>query len=154
MKRRSFLSFLGAATVAPALPALGAAAPSQAAVSLATAHARRYPYISVIGLSRRIGVSEVEAKGLMHELSRQGILGPLRNSGPRPIFAGSKVFTPAEGSLIKAAQEQRAKHAAQQETQWEQQRRINAQKRMRTDLTAMLTHLRDMADGYFTRGLA
>ena len=111
VKRRKFMTIMGATVAAPILPPMALATPSKALLASATTHAQSYPFVSLIGLSRRVGVSPEQAGELMAALSKKGIIGPINGTGTRPLYAMSKVFVPAEGSLIRAAQEQRKRHA-------------------------------------------
>ena len=147
MKRRNFLSLIGAATVAPALPA-AAFRPTPALMAAATTHAQTYPYVSVMGVSRRIGVSVTEAENLMTALSREGVIGNLRlNGGARPVYASSKIYVPTHGSAMEAARLQKAKHSAAKKVREAKARAAQAQakaKTMSVDLGDMLAHLRDL----------
>ncbi len=138
MKRRTFLSIFGAATVAPALPAL--ASPSPAMLQMATAHAAKFPHVSVMGLSHRLGVSATEAEALLHDMSNRGLIGKLRIDGTRPIYASSKVYTPPEGSLIHQAQQQKARQAARREARLE----TAEPKSLTVDISRLLAHLRQL----------
>ncbi|MEJ6399259.1 hypothetical protein [Yoonia sp. 208BN28-4] len=93
MKRRSFLTMLGAALAAPAMPAMGQGAARNLSAAVA-AHARKYPLVSVIGLSRRVGVPMPEAEKLLLDLSRRGVVGPVHGCANGPISAASRVFRP------------------------------------------------------------
>lgn len=111
LKRRSFLAMLGAAAATPALPG-GAPVLSARVKALAAAHARKYPFVSVIGLSKRVGVTTAEAEGLLAHLSQRGMVGPVRAAATGPVSAASNLFRPAP-SLAYAAQ---ARAAARQAT--------------------------------------
>jgi hypothetical protein len=82
MKRRHFLSMLGAATVAPALPAFGAQGSVAAAAAgynrymygLAVFHARTRASVSAVDLISRLKVSAVQANAMMGEMSASGVL--------------------------------------------------------------------------------
>ena len=107
MKRRSFLSMLGAALAAPALPAT-AGVPSRSLAALAAAHARKYPFVSVIGLSRRVGVSVPEAETLLIDLSERGLVGTVNSCAHGPISACSRVFRPVPVTVPKLARTDKA----------------------------------------------
>jgi len=68
MKRRSFLGLFGAAVAAPAIPMAAPAGYSSAAYKVAMAHAKRFPVISVAGLSKRGDLSMTQAEALIKEL--------------------------------------------------------------------------------------
>lgn len=114
MKRRGFLTLLGAALTAPALPgatpALGARLKA-----LGAAHARKFPMVSVMGITRRLDLSPEEAQELFSYLVRKGLIGSPNVPGTGLANAASRVFrpTPARMSVAtKAAQEARRKPAA------------------------------------------
>lgn len=141
MKRRNFLSLIGAATVAPALPTV-ALGPSPEMMSAATVHAQTYPYVSVMGLSRRVGVSVPEAENLMHAMSRKGIIGPMRINGARPVYAGSQVFVPPHSTAMEAARMQRTKHNAAKKIRADKTRAAKAQSaKTRVDISDLMAHL-------------
>lgn len=104
MKRRSFINLLGAALSAPAMPAL-AVTPANL-TSLAAAHARKYPFVSAVGLSRGLEVPLKQAQALLLDLSNTGVVGPVSSCGTGPIHASSKVFRPI--APVSAAQASRA----------------------------------------------
>jgi len=143
LKRRKFISILGATMAAPALPPVALAQPSQALLASATTHAQSYPFVSLIGLSRRVGVSHEQAGQLMVALSRKGIIGPINGTGTRPLYATSKVFVAPKGTLIRAAQEQRRKQALKR-----QSLRTTAKSRhYALDATGLWEHLRQLCLG-------
>lgn len=144
MKRRTFLSLFGSATVAPALPAM-AATPSAAVWTAAKTHAVKHPFVSVLGLSHRLKVSKPEAEVLIQELSRKGFIGNLRINGARPIYASSHVYVPTKGSLIEAARQQNAERAARRKA-FQNQREAQRPdpKRFDVDLSRLIAHLRGL----------
>ena len=154
MKRRSFLSMFSAAAVAPALPSLAAGAPSRAMMGLATAHARKYPYVSVLGLSHRIGVTPKQAQALLTEMADEGIIHALKVNGTRPIYAGSKVYVAPEGSLIQRAQAQRTKQANARKLR-QSARHTASKDGFTVDISGLMAHLRALcADRGMTVHLA
>lgn len=140
IKRRSFLAMLGAVVAAPAMPVSAGAARAHV-FGLAAAHVHKYPFISVIGLSRRLGVSMPDAETLLVDLSRKGLVGPVNSCGAGVISAASKVFKPSPDSLIKVAQAQRK--ARQLRLARQAQAKAHAGQ-MQVDLTAWLGHLRTL----------
>jgi len=82
------MGLFGAAVAAPALP-LASPAISAKAAGLAAAHAQKYPFVSVIGLSNSIGVSTAQAESLLLSLSRKGLVGQVQTCASGAIHAGS-----------------------------------------------------------------
>lgn len=82
MHRRNFLSMIGAASVAPMLPAIGASAPAAAMVGsynryqygLAVFHARTRNGLKAADLIAKLRVNPVQAQAMMGEMSASGIL--------------------------------------------------------------------------------
>jgi len=95
MKRRMFLSMVGATAAAPALAAMPQAALPAKLKAAGLAHAQKYPMVSVLGLHRRMGIPKDQAQQVLTYLIDKGIIGK-----PGPIFgtgltsATSKVFEP------------------------------------------------------------
>ena len=82
MRRRSFLSLIGAAGLAPALPSVGAAAPVAAGYNrymygLAVFHARTRASLSAGDLMARLKVTAVQADAMIGEMTAKGVLGPV-----------------------------------------------------------------------------
>lgn len=94
MRRRSFLGMFGAAVAAPALPmAMPVAGVSQASYGLAAAHAQKYPLVSVMGLTKRIGLSPAQAQAVIQKMSAEGVLGAVNPLRPGGAHAVSNVCT-------------------------------------------------------------
>ena len=114
MKRRSFLGMLGATAAAPLMPAL----PANAAVltprmkAMGIAHAHRFPMVSVMGMTKRLGISSAEAKALLGHLSKKGIISA-GVPGTGITSAASKVFKPVPPKVF--AQVAEAKRRLQAE---------------------------------------
>lgn len=105
MKRRGFLSLLGAALAAPTLPA-AAAAPasySRATYGLAVFHARTRAHVSARGLSWCLKVPMAQANAMMAEMTRTGLVTPVGLGGqmravsnilqPQPWHVGASTAT-------------------------------------------------------------
>lgn len=103
MKRRGFLSLLGAVMAAPALPSAATSLPVRLS-QLAATHARTYPCVSAVGLSRGLGVPMAQAQVLLRDLSSKGLVGPISHAGTGPIYAASAVYRPAASAVLKVAQ--------------------------------------------------
>lgn len=108
MKRRSFLSLLGAALTAPVIPASAGASGLSARAAL---HARTYPCVSAVGLSRGLGVPMTQAQALLRDLSAKGLVGPVSHAGTGPIYAASEVYRPAVEAAVRSVQVTRAAKA-------------------------------------------
>ena len=85
MKRRGFLTMLGAAGLVPALPMPVSAAPVAAGYNrymygLAVFHARTRASISATDLMARLKVSAVQAEAMMGEMTAKGVLTPVVNA--------------------------------------------------------------------------
>ena len=82
MQRRNFLSLIGAAAVAPALPAIGAPTSVAATATgynrymygLAVFQARTRASITAADLVTRLGVSAPQASAMINEMSARGVL--------------------------------------------------------------------------------
>lgn len=87
IKRRNFLTMLGAAATAPLVPArVMAAAPAAAAsynryqYGLAVFHARTRASLGVADLMSRLNVTGATAEAMMAEMKSSGIITPVLNS--------------------------------------------------------------------------
>lgn len=107
MKRRGFLQMIGAAIAAPALPVSAAGQPGRV-MARAITHARTYPCVSAVGLSRGLSVPMAQAQDLLRDLSRRGLVGPVSSAGTGPIYAASEVYRPAVDAAVRVAQVKRA----------------------------------------------
>lgn len=102
IKRRGFLAMLGAAVSAPALPV---AAASRDLMQVAVAHARKYPVISVGGLSKRGAMTVPQAEAMIGKLAQKGmvkLVGPSPSGGAR---AASKIMVGDPWGLARTAHE-------------------------------------------------
>jgi len=149
MKRRRFLSLIGAATTAPLIPmpslragaASVAAAPySKAALHGAIMHAQSSRYISAFGLTKLLKVSVAQADALMADLAGRGVIAPLSGAKASSRWAASRVHHPVFARVPRSGQ-----HRAN--------RRVD-DRRLRTDpaqpdIDLLLAHLRDLSTRYF-----
>lgn len=106
MRRRGFLTLLGAAAVAPALPVaaprVAVAAPySRFAFGQAVFHARTRAHISPAGLVRRLKVSTAQAEAMISEMSARGMVRPILGSGGS-VRAVSNILKPDAWGLAQA----------------------------------------------------
>lgn len=96
MKRRNFLSMLGAAMTAPLMPVKPlAAAPAAVAgynryqYGLAVFHARTRASLSIADLMGRLNVSSTTAEALMAEMKAKGVIAPMANAAAGAMRAVS-----------------------------------------------------------------
>jgi len=76
------------------MPALGSAAGyTRTTYELAIAHAKKYPLVSVGGLSKRIGIATPQAEAIIKQMSSEGMLGVLNPTRPGTVKATSKICT-------------------------------------------------------------
>ena len=108
MKRRSFIGMLGAAVTAPALP-MAAPSLSPKISALVAAHVRKYPVITVLGISNRIGIPQAQAEEVLYDLARQGLVGPVTPGPHGPVRAKSTLFKPTPPDVQLAEVEKRMK---------------------------------------------
>lgn len=94
MKRRGFLQMFGAAGLAPALPALPAAAPAvtynRYMYGLAVFHARTRAHVSAAGIAYRLKVSTATAEAMIAEMASKGMVTPILGK-PGTVRAVSNV---------------------------------------------------------------
>ena len=93
LKRRGFMGLLGAALAAPVMP-MAAPQIGPQIRALAKAHARNFPQVSALGLSRTMDLPMAQAQRVLLELSRKGLVGPVSEAASGPISAASRVFRP------------------------------------------------------------
>ncbi|MGB3244170.1 MAG: hypothetical protein WBB25_06535 [Sulfitobacter sp.] len=79
MKRRNFLTLIGAASLSPALPAFGARASAAVGYNrymygLAVFHARTRVGLTMTDLMARLGVSSSQASAMLSEMTARGVL--------------------------------------------------------------------------------
>lgn len=85
MKRRNFLSLLGAVGLAPVLPLPAGAAPVAAGYNrymygLAVFHARNRASVTAADLVAKLRVNAVTAEAMMGEMSSKGVIAPALNA--------------------------------------------------------------------------
>ena len=136
MKRRGFIAMLGGAIAAPALPM---AAPKFTASmrALATAHVRKYPIITVMGISNRTGVSMEQAEELLVQMSREGMVGPVAPGPAGPMRARSILFKPSPAMVHSQSN-------LNERLQQQIRRAKFNRTRLRVDTSNWLTHLHDI----------
>ena len=102
MKRRNFLSLLGAAGAAPLMPVPVSAAPAAATYNrymygLAVFHARTQASVSAVDLASKLRVSPKIARALVREMQAKGVVSPalkaaggvMRAVSPNPMAANA-----------------------------------------------------------------
>ncbi|SEW46015.1 hypothetical protein SAMN04488515_3427 [Cognatiyoonia koreensis] len=142
MKRRSFLGLFSSAVAAPLLPgATVAAAPatySKAALHGAIMHAQTRGSFSVWGLAQAVKVPVAQAEVLMQDLAKRGILGPLQGTTFGGRWATSRILVREHIGLAKSVQTAARKivHGG-------------SKAGFATQNSAMMAHLRNLADRYF-----
>jgi hypothetical protein len=141
MKRRNFLGMLGAAIAAPMMPmATSAAGYSRTTYELAIAHAKKYPLVSVSGMSKRIGISTPEANAIINKMSSEGMLGVINPTRPGTVRASSKIFV-NNVYPIRPTSEARAQEPAPKS---EPHRIRAASQDTNANIDLMLAHLRGL----------
>lgn len=118
MKRRSFLSLLGAAVATPALPAASTAAYSRQSFGLAVLHARTRAHVSVRGLAWCLKVPSTQAEAMLAEMTARGMVSPIGPGGalravshilqPQPwhLAAGKAAARPTKATISAPTQGQ------------------------------------------------
>ena len=138
MQRRSFLRMIGAAVAAPMMPALGSAGGiSRTTYDLAILHAKKFPLVSVGGLSKRIGIAKPQAEAIIKKMSSDGLLGVLNPTRPGTVKASSKIFVNPNVGLAKAY-ERRQSHAKSAKDQ-------KAARHAQPNVSAMFAHLHKLS---------
>jgi len=127
LKRRGFLTLFGAAVAAPALPFAAPSLPSQIKV-LAAAHAKKYPVVTVMGMSKRMGVSMEQAEALMNGLVRDGSLNQIQAGTGGHLRATSRVFERSPAALFGEQPERLAQQAKKHQRKAFERRRTEAAK--------------------------
>ena len=107
MKRRNFLSLLGAAGTAPLLPLPANAASASLGYNrymygLAVFHARTRASLSVADLVTWLRVSTATAEAMMGEMSARGVLVPALNAASGTMRAVSPTSRPASAIARKS----------------------------------------------------
>ena len=117
MKRRKFLSLIGAAAAAPLAPsfAAGSAAPlySRTAFSRAVMHARLKPHVSARGIAYRLKVSVPQAEAMIAEMASKGMVQPVLNGGGVHVRAMSSIVKPQAWGAGDAARRARSETATE-----------------------------------------
>jgi len=120
MKRRGFLTMLGAATVAPALPSV--AAPAVTATynrymfGLAVFHARTRAHISAAGIAYRLKVTTVQAEAMIAEMTGKGMVTPITGS-PGQVRAVSNILKPGVWDTSEVQKAAKVRKDLQQQAQ-------------------------------------
>jgi len=120
MKRRGFLSMLGAAAVVPALPA--AAAPAVTATynrymfGLAVFHARTRAHVSAAGIAYRLKVTTAQAEAMMAEMVGKGMVTPVTGN-PGTMRAVSNILKPGVWDVSEVQKSAKVRNDLQQKAQ-------------------------------------
>jgi hypothetical protein len=112
-----------------------AAGYSKATYGVALAHAKKFPFVSVRGLSARAGVTGSQAEAILARLSSDGVLGSVQNTRPGAGHAVSKVFE--NQTLVPMRMSSRA--AAPKAKRW-----ARTTQTTHADIDLMMAHLRDL----------
>lgn len=133
MKRRSFLTLIGAAVATPVLPAVAPAASySRLTFGTAVLHARTRAHVSARGLSWCLKVPMAQAEAMMAEMATRGMITPIGMG--RKMRAVSNILQPQAWHVAaRAAPVQDART------------RISCQFNSSQPLPAWLRHLRGIA---------
>ncbi len=114
MKRRGFLTMLGAAVAAPVMPSLGSAATTAASYNrytygLAVFHARTRAHVSARGLSHCLKVSLPQAEAMIAEMSAKGMVRPVLGAAGGHVRAVSNILKPDMWGLERTARQARSR---------------------------------------------
>lgn len=143
MKRRSFLTMLGAAVAAPALPMAAAPAPVAAVYNrytygLAVFHARTHAHVTAAGIAKRLKVTPAQAKAMISEMSSAGLVKPVGLTGSN-VRAVSNILKPDAWGLDAASRKMRSDTRRARKAHAANDRRY-----AEPDLSALLAHLRQV----------
>ena len=138
MKRRGFLAMIGAAAVAPLMPAAGTAQAvtyNRYTYGLAVFHARTRAHVSARGIAHCLKVSVPQAEAMIAEMANNGLVKPVFG-GPN-VRAVSNILKPDAWGLDKAARQARAKIRRDRNVQLQIE-----------DQSTLMGHLRQMCVDY------
>ncbi|SEW46011.1 hypothetical protein SAMN04488515_3426 [Cognatiyoonia koreensis] len=142
MKRRSFLTALGAAIAMPVLPSLPAAQVAsfnRYTYGLAVFHARTRAHVSARGIAHCLKVSVPQAEAMIAEMARNGLVKPVFG-GPN-VRAVSNILKPDTWGLDKAARQARAQV---RKDRIAPPRTAHKSLTLETDLSRLIAHLRQV----------
>jgi len=147
MKRRSFLTMLGAAVTAPALPVAASSAPAAVVYNrytygLGVFHARTHAHVSAAGIARRLRVTPAQAKAMISEMSSAGLVKPVGITGSN-VRAISNILKPDAWGLDAARRKARSDARRSRMSEASQDRRFGE-----PDLSELLAHLRRICVGH------
>lgn len=112
MNRRNFITLLGAAGLAPALPSMGAASASSgisiSVYARAVGHARTRAQVTAKGLAYSLKISAAQADAVMAKLTAKGIIQPVAGAAHAVSKAGDPNMWGLEGAKTPAVNLQRA----------------------------------------------
>ena len=120
MKRRGFLSMLGAVAVVPALPAV--AAPAATATynrymfGLAVFHARTRAHVSAGGIAFRLKVTTAQAEAMLTEMASKGMVTPVTGH-PGAMRAVSNILRPGVWDTSELQKSAKVRENLQQKAQ-------------------------------------
>lgn len=143
MKRRKFLSLIGAVTTAPLMPTLGATTPqaySRTMFSRAVMHARLRPHVSARGIAYRLKVTVPQAEKMIAEMASKGMVRPVLNGGGVHVRAMSAIVKPQAWGAGDAARRSRTNQATA--------RRADLTGSHQIECSSMLAHLHQICLDY------